>query len=162
MDIYSVSIGILLLLLFVGPILYLVLRLSLSEERNIKKIKAIAAKYQLEPDQIETSGNLLLGMDSGRKRLILTSPENPEEYELIDLGSLSECRLRKMNATSEKSGNHNPTLTYVSLELLKKNPREKNSEIVFYSEEDDSSYDSDEKLLIAAKWEKLIRISLQS
>jgi hypothetical protein len=48
------------------------------------------------------------------------------------------------------------------LELLKNNPKQKVTEIVFYDEDDETNMDADVQLVLAKKWENLIRPNLSA
>ena len=158
----SVLMGIGLLALFVGPILYMIVAHAAKEKRTLKLLNSLATQHQMKLDQIEVNNSLLLGLDSNSKKFLVIDPKDHSKYEVIDLKNVSQS-LVSTSGHQHKIGNKNKlALTHIGLDLLKKNSKEKIKEVVFYDEDDNDSMDADAQLFIANKWDNLIRKNLSA
>lgn len=158
----SVIMGVALLALFVGPILYIIVNHSLKENRVKKRLNSLAAEHNMKLDQIEVTNSLLLGLDSNTKKFLVIDPKDHSKYELIDLKDVGKSLVSK-SGHQQKIGNKTTmALTHIGLELLKNNSKEKLKEVVFYDEDDNDSMDADAQLFIANKWDNLIRKNLSA
>ncbi|MCF4100533.1 hypothetical protein L1I30_02525 [Gillisia sp. M10.2A] len=160
MDNSSATIGLLLLVAFIGPILFMIYKQSNKDKKRLKELKNLSAQHNMNLDHIELSNLLILGLDSKSKKLIVMEPENNMSFNVIDLqdttGHISQKGIPLPNAPKNKTA-----ITHISLELLK-NKKEKVTEIVFYDEDDNNSLNAETQLFIAGKWEKLISTSLSA
>ncbi|TVZ26394.1 hypothetical protein JM83_1351 [Gillisia sp. Hel_I_86] len=158
----SVLMGIGLLALFVGPILYMIVAHAAKEKRTLKLLNKLAAQHQMKLDQIEVTNSLLLGLDSSSKKFLVIDPKDHSKYDVIDLKNVSQSTVSK-SGHQQKIGNKSKlALTHIGLELLKNNSKEKIKEVVFYDENDNDSMDADAQLFIANKWDNLIRKNLSA
>lgn len=158
----SVLMGITLLTLFVGPIIYMIVLHASKEKKVTKKLNLLATQHQLKLDQIEITNSLLLGLDSTSKKFLVIDPQDHTKYEVIDLKNVGQSVVAK-TGHQQKIGNKNKlALTHIGLELLKNSSKEKISEIVFYDEDDNDSLDADAQLFIANKWNNLIKSNLSA
>ena len=158
----SVLMGIGLLALFVGPILYMIVAHAAKEKRTLKLLNSLATQHQMKLDQIEVNNSLLLGLDSNSKKFLVIDPKDHSKYEVIDLKNVSQS-LVSTSGHQHKIGNKNKlALTHIGLDLLKNNSKEKIKEVVFYDEDDNDSMDADAQLFIANKWDNLIRKNLSA
>jgi hypothetical protein len=154
--------GVGLLILFVGPILYMIILHAAKEKNTLKALNNLATQHQMKLDQIEVSNSLLLGLDSNSKKFLAIDPKDHTKYEVIDLKNVSQSLVVK-SGHQQKVGNKSKlALTHIGLELLKNNSKEKMKEVIFYDEEDNDSLDADVQLMIANKWDNLIRKNLSA
>ncbi len=158
----SVLMGIGLLILFVGPILYMIIAHATKEKKTLKLLNNLAAQHQMKLDQIEVTNSLLLGLDSNTKKFLVIDPKDHSKYEVIDLKNVNKSLVSK-TGHQQKIGNKSKlALTHIGLELLRNNSNEKVKEVVFYDEDDNDSLDADAQLFIANKWDNLIRKNLSA
>lgn len=151
MDTASSLIGLGLLLVFIGPILILILQQKKQEKNTLKKIKTISKENNLNLETTEFSENLLLGLDSKAHKLLIINPGKNPEYNILNLKEIKESRLFTKNHKTSEGG-----INYISLNLFGTKNR-KIDEIVFYDDEDKNASDAETSLVLAKKWEKLIK-----
>ena len=162
MEFKSVAIGVVLILLFIVPILFMIYRQSTKNRRRLKKLKDLSTQNQMTLDHYELSNSLLLVLDSSSKKLIVIEPPNAMEFDVIDLSKIDVSTIsKKSHAETNKHTGKEP-LIRVCLELIKNNPKQKVSEIVFYDEDDETNMDADVQLVLAKKWDELIRMNLSA
>lgn len=159
MDTSSLIMGVILLFLFFTPVLYLIFKQSASEKKSRKKLKNIESEFKLKLEHTELSNSLILGLDPASKKLVVAAPQNNMEYDIIDLSKVRDCTVSR-NYTGNR-GEKEKT-TRVCLELLRKNGQDKLTEILFYDEDDENSYEPESKLFLAKKWDTLIRENISS
>lgn len=158
----SVLMGIGLLILFVGPILYIILVHATKEKRILNLLNNLASQHQMKLDQIEITNYLLLGLDSITKNFLVIDPKDHSKFEVIDLKEVSQISVSK-TGHQQKIGNKTKlALTHIGLELLRKNSKDKVREVIFYDEDDNGSMDADIQLNMANKWDNLIRKNLSA
>ncbi|WP_157893269.1 hypothetical protein [Salegentibacter sediminis] len=151
MDTASSLIGLGLLLVFIGPILILILQQKKQEKNTLKKIETISKDNNLNPEVTELLDNLLLGLDSKARKLLIVNPGKNPEYNILNLKEVKESRLSTQNHKISEG-----RFNYISLNLFGTKNR-KIDEIVFYDEKDKNSSDAETSLVLAKKWEKLIK-----
>ena len=151
MDTASSLIGLGLLLVFIGPILILILQQKKQEKNTLKKIETISKDNNLNPEVTELLDNLLLGLDSKARKLLIVNPGKNPEYNILNLKEVKESRLSTQNHKIPEG-----RFNYISLNLFGTKNR-KIDEIVFYDEKDKNSSDAETSLVLAKKWEKLIK-----
>ena len=158
----SAIMGIALLALFVGPIIFMIVNHSAKEKRTKKRLHSLAAENKMKLDQVEITNSLILGLDSDNKKFLVVDPNDHNKYEVIDLKKVGQSFVAK-TGHQQKVGNKNKlALTRIGLELLKNNSKEKVKEIIFYDEDDNDSLDADTQLFKATKWDDLIRKNLSA
>ena len=160
MENVSAIIGITLLALFVGPILFMIVNHSAKEKRTKKRLYSLAAENQMKLDQVEITNSLILGLDSNTKKFLVVDSKDQTKYEVIDLKNVGQSFIAKSGHQQKIGDKSKLALTRIGLELLKNNSKEKMKEIVFYDEDDNDSMDADTQLFKATKWDNLIRKSL--
>jgi len=162
MEFKSVIIGVVLILMFIVPILYMIFWQSTKDKRRLKKLKDLGSQNQMTLDHYELSNSLLLGLDSKSKKLIVVEPQNVIEFDVIDLSKIDVSAIsKKSHAETNKHSGKEP-LIRVCLELIKNDPKQKVAEIVFYDEDDERNMDADVQLVLAKKWDELIRMNLSA
>lgn len=162
MDFISAEIGIVLILLFIAPIFYMIYWQSTKDKRRLKKLNDLSAQNLMKLDHYELSNSLLLGLDSSSKKLIIVEPQNAMEFDVIDLSKIDVSAIAKKSHAETNKHTGKAPLIKICLELLKNNPKQKVTEIVFYDEDDETSMDPDVQLVLANKWDKLIRMNLSA
>jgi len=162
MESKSVAIGVVLILMFIAPILYMIYRQSTKDKRRLRKLRDLGTQNQMTLDHYELSNSLLLGLDSSSKKLIVVEPKNAMEFEVIDLSKIDISAIsKKIEAETNKHTGKAPIIR-ICLEFIKNNPNQKVSEIVFYDEDDETNMDADVQLVLANKWDKLVRMNLSA
>ncbi len=162
MEFKSVAIGVILILLFVVPILFMIFRQSTKDKRRLKKLKDLGTQNQMTLDYYELSNSLLLGLDNSSKKLIIVEPQNAMEFDIIDLSKIDSSSISKKSHPETNKHTGKEPLIRVCLELIKNHPKQKVAEIVFYDEDDESNMDADVQLVLAKKWDNLIRMNLSA
>jgi hypothetical protein len=162
MDFKSVEIGIALVLLFIVPILYMIYRQSTKDKRRLKKLKDLSTQNQMTLDHYVLSNSLLLGLDSSSKKLIVVEPQNAMEFDVIDLKKIDVSEISKKRHAETNKHTGKESLIRVSLELIKNNPKQKVTEIIFYDDDDETNMDADVQLVLAKKWDELIKMNLSA
>lgn len=164
MDTTSIAIGAALILLFIGPILYLLFSQSNKDKQRLKNLTSLGSQHNLNLDQVELSNSLLLGMDSASKKLLIVEPKNNMQFDIVDLRKIDRCLVSKKGVPQENGKSGKTAFTYISLDLIKNNPKEIVSKIVFYDEEEDEeiNYDANTQLHLANKWDQLIKNNLSA
>ncbi len=162
MDTSSIAIGVILLLLFVGPVLYIIIRQNSTDTTRLKNLRSLSEQNQMELDEYEVTNGVWLGLDLKSKKLMVVDPKKNMHNSIIDLKKVSESQVSKKGSPKVKGGENDLSFTHISLKLINSNPQEVISEIVFYDEEDTSNYDADAQLAIANKWDLLIRNNISA
>ncbi len=160
MDTSSIAIGVILIFLFVGPIMYMILKQNNRDKNRLKNLKNISKQHELELTDIELTNALLLGLDSKAKKLVVVEPLNNMQYNIIDLKGIKVSHVSKKGLPQVNGTKGNPAITHISLDLLKNNSKENATEIVFYDEDDDTSYNAETQMFLANKWDRLIRSNI--
>ncbi|RMA65917.1 hypothetical protein [Ulvibacter antarcticus] len=151
----SLWVDIVLILLVAAPIVYLILMTTGKEKKAKKEVTKICKKNGLTVSNFDITGNLILGMDEGHKKLIMSHRKNIErDFKVIDLQSLKECRVKTIKLSKN-------TTDWVGLELLKPDSK---LDISFYDESNDDGPYIDPLACIkkAEQWEKLIKPLLKA
>ena len=158
----SVAIGIALLLLFIGPILFMIFRQSAKEKKHLSSLKKYSEEHKMNLDEMELTNLFLLGIDQNAKKLIVVEPQRNMEYNVIDLKNINQSFISKKTIPVPGASLNKTAVTHISLELMKNNPRERVSEITFYDEDDNASLNADSQLYLANKWNDLIQRNLSA
>lgn len=160
MDTSSIAIGVILIFLFVGPIMYMILKQNNRDKNRLKNLKNISKQHELDITEMELTNSLLLGLDSKAKKLVVVEPLNNMQYNIIDLNGIKVSHVSKKGLPQVNGAKGNPAITHISLDLLKNNSKENALEIVFYDEDDDTSYNAETQMFLANKWDRLIRSNI--
>ncbi|WP_372919948.1 hypothetical protein [Salegentibacter sp.] len=157
MDTASTLIGLSLLVIFLGPIFYLIL---IENRKNIvgrQALLRIADANALQPKEIEVNTSVYLGLDARKKKLIYINYTNKNEFKVIDLNIVSNVNLETKDFP-EKPGKIN----FISLKFTGKSKSEGNSELVFYDEYGENGDDAEVQYNLARKWQKFIENCLKN
>jgi len=148
-------IGIALLLVFMLPILYVLIKQK-SREANFKReLNKLASANGLKLDRFETIGHLSLGLDTSSKKLVIIDPKTEVDHEVIDLKKVRQVSLAKKTLRESSK----ERIIHLGLEIADQNSA-KITEIVFYDEDDYESTDADIRLQEAKKWDDLLQKNL--
>lgn len=131
MDKSSIAIGIFLLILFIGPILYMILNQSRANRKRLKNLETLSLQNQMKLDQTELTNSLLLGLDSTSRKLIIVEPQNIVQYDIIDLSNVNSSSIFTKTIPQTNGNKNNPAITSISVILSRKSPKERVTEIVF-------------------------------
>lgn len=149
MDLSSILIGLGLLVLFMGPIIYLILLQKKKQRIKTKRLNEISNSHNLKPDIVETTDMLVLGLDTNARTLIVVEPMNHDHAEVFELKNLQSCKLRTTGAPQKED-----RYLKVALELVAKD--KETFEAIFYNDEEDLNLDSEAELIRAKKWQEII------
>ncbi|MDT0689673.1 hypothetical protein RM549_07740 [Salegentibacter sp. F188] len=162
MDTASILIGSVLLLLFIGPVLYVIWRQSLKDKKSLKILTEEGNRRNLKFDHTEVSNSLLLGLDSHNKKLVAIEPANEYKITHVDLVKIIDSKILKKVISNPSSFKDREKIMQVSIELMENSGVQKYSKILFYDEDGEDSEDVGSRLTSALKWEKLIKSSLSA
>lgn len=158
----SAIMGIVLLALFVGPIVFMIVKHSRKEKKVKKRLNSLASENNMNLDQIEVTNSLILGLDSNSKKFLIIDSKDHSKYDVIDLMKVGQSVVAKTGHQTKIGNKNKLALTHIGLELLNSNSKEKVKEVIFYDEDDNDSLDADIQLFIANKWDGLIRKNLSA
>jgi|SRR5690606_16153838 len=157
METSSVLLGILLLLLFVGPMFYLAINQNAKQKNRIKKLNLLSQKNQINLDETEYLSPVSLGLDKASKKLVVIQQVKPRKELTLDLKEVRTCSLRKLNADRTSTD----VLDEVQdIHLVLKSAGGAEENIPFYLDEHDSVAEREARMAAASKWQKLIASSL--
>lgn len=159
MDNTSLWLGILLLGLFMGPILFVILRQGSIEKKHQKFLQKIAEEHKLKFDKTGAYGHLSLGLDSEQKKLVAVEFRGNADYDIIDLKEVGNVRITKKMLPAGYSASKKERIIYLSLDLENKHAS-KITGITFYDEDDEESIDADIRLNDAKTWDTWLHKSL--
>ena len=145
--------GILLMLIFMLPILYVIFSNATKERKRTNTVKALCRKQQVNVQNLEFVGNTIIGMDNDFKFLVIADRLNIDQtFQLIPLADLKSCAVKAIRVK-------NKTLDTVELDLIGK---DFSKEVIFYKEDDEmNTTDSEACLNDAVRWEKSLRQRMQ-
>lgn len=156
MDKTSLMIGMLLLMVFMFPIIYVLFKQKSNEAKHKNALNKVASEKGLKLDKFETYGHLSLGLDSTAKKLIVIDPKVSEEPEVIDLKNVSRVNIAKRLQPESRDKER---IIHLGLEISDK-INKKTTEIIFYDEDDYESTDAEIRLHEAKKWDEILQKNL--
>jgi len=154
MELNSTIIGLVIFVLFFGPIIYAIVQSASKEKRIAKTIKNLSKPQGINITNLEVIGNAVIGIDEVSKKLVISNTRDLEgNFEVIDITKLKECRTKSQRLK-------NKIVEFVELELVGDNFVK---DIIFYTEneEDTPVTDSATCLHQAEIWEKTINSQLR-
>lgn len=155
MDVTSTLIGFGILLLFIGPIIYLIVNQNRKTNLRRKKLKEFAEENDLQLSETEIDPALLIGLDKTKKKLIFSEPKNNYQYFIINLREISQVKIQTIDFP-EREGKMN----FISLVFTGKSKNQNTEKITFYDEHDDAAPDSEVQYQLAKKWQNIIQNQL--
>ncbi len=154
MELTSIFVGLIIVFIIFAPIIYFIVSLSATEKKIKKSFLILAKSHNIHPNQVDVNGSLVIGIDSSSKKLVFSKKESlANNFEIIDLSKLDECKVKTLNHT-------NNTIDWVA-ELLEGKLRR---EIAFYIEDNNDEISGNPKLSLesAKHWEQSIKLSKAS
>ena len=146
-------IGIILLLVFIGPVIFILFQQKLKQNKKRKILKNLSDEHNLFFDYKEITGLYILGLDSKAGKLVYLQPEASDNYKLIELNENTTCHLDyKETANSHKE--------LIALKIGNKNKQLPQEQIIFYDDASDTNMVSEVQFIIAKKWDKIIKDNL--
>lgn len=158
MDIASLSIGVFLFAIFVGPIIYIIIKQRSSDTSKLKILRTVASNHELSLDKTEIIGHISLGLDSSRKRLVIIDHSNADNARVMDLTKVDQIKVSQRLEPYYFKNIRKDRILHVALELGER--QVKLAEITFYDEDDLDSTDAEVRLHDARKWDELLHKSL--
>jgi hypothetical protein len=135
MDIVSIELGLGLLLLFVGPVIYAVTSQSRKEKQTIKKVEALCGSQNIKITKSAIFQSLFLGIDE-QSRYLVTTPVPVKEskidlFPIIDLKSVNLLKVETPKPGQPKA----KTIEKIAIELVFKDKQKSSHNIVFFDDE---------------------------
>jgi hypothetical protein len=149
MEINSLITDIILILSIIIPLAYLVIYTTGLDKKVKREVIKLCIANNLTLDNFEINGDLILGLDSVKKKLIQSSRKQIEkDFQIIDLPSIKECRVKTIKHSRK-------TIDWIGLELISSDAKK---DIAFYMEDDENSPGKDPQMSLqkAKNWEKFI------
>ncbi len=149
MEIQSILIGIAVLVLFMGPIIYIILQASAVERKNKKTIVTLCKAQGITIKDLERIGNTILGLDITQEYLIVSEAFHPKEsLQVYSLKKIRTCTVSGLRSSRK-------TLDTVGMELsgidFVKN-------ILVYQEDDELNTENSEACLQRLMhWEQVVK-----
>jgi hypothetical protein len=156
MGIQELILGLVLLVLIIGPVFYF-------QSRQKKKRKAILDSL------IHLNGHMLsiseydfwndfyrIGLDASQNKLLhMKKSEKEEVKQLVDLTTATKCVLQSLYTDV----NGNRLFESIKLQIVFSDSRQPAVELEFYSNQD--SFSVKNELQLATKWQKIVEEQLQ-
>ena len=155
MDLSAILIGLGFLLVFIGPIAFLIITQKKKQKAKTKKLLEVSKKHNLNPEVVETTSMIAIGLDPKVKQLIVVEPRRDDSFEVVDLSEVKSCRIR----TSGNSKNPD-SYTYVGIDLTSKGESAKKIELTFYDDQEELNLTVEAELLRAKRWQELLEKQL--
>ncbi len=162
MDTSSIAIGVILMLLFIGPIVFMIIKQNSKDKKKLQNLRSLSQQNQMDLDEIELTNGVWLGLDSKSKKLLVVEPDKNMQFDVIDLRKINQSHVSKKGLPKPNGSKNELSITHISLDLIKNNPREIVTEITFYDEDDNTSYNADTQMSLANKWDRLIRANISA
>ncbi|GAB2762939.1 hypothetical protein GCM10010465_04950 [Actinomadura fibrosa] len=150
--------GLGLLLVFIGPIGYLLVNQSVQEKHRKKAIFEVAAKKELNLNRFDFLPDLSLGLDEEKDQFLVISFGKKKITRVLDLKDISRCEIGK-KYEGNKVSSAVDDIREVTLVLDQKNAPSET--IVFYKEELHSVIEKEMRLQMANTWRGIISDRLQ-
>ncbi|RFN59129.1 hypothetical protein [Marixanthomonas ophiurae] len=150
METSSTLIGLFILLLFMVPIVFVIIKSSSTEKKLKKSLQNLSSQNGVTINTSEVIGNTLIGLDENVHKLVFSYKNKlAEAFKTVDLSTINECRVATFKERKQP-------LSRVALELRSPSATD---EIIFYEENDDSSPSTDAQICLnrASHWEKIIK-----
>lgn len=151
MDLSAVLIGLGFLLVFIGPIAFLIITQKKKQKAKTKKLLEVSKEHNLNPEVVETTSMIAIGLDPKAKKLVVVEPRRGDSFRVVDLSEVKSCRIQ----TSGTSKNQN-SYTYVGIDLTSKGKSGKEFELTFYDDQEELNLTAEAELLRAKKWHELL------
>lgn len=148
MDMNIILIGSLIILIIVGPIVYIIYSNSGKNKKIKQQFEALILPHKLT--EVEVLGNLIIGIDANSKILAYSYKSSLESsLQVIQLNEVKTLRL-KSNYLDNQS------LVYAGLEIQ---DASKNHTIHFYDDQDEYSQSREPLIVLqeTREWEAKIR-----
>lgn len=150
MDIISIELGLGLLLLFVGPVIYAVTSQSRKEKQTIKKVEALCGSQNIKITKSAIFQSLFLGIDEQSKHLVTSSvPVKESKIDLFAINELKSVNLLKVE-TPKPGQPKAKTIEKVAIELVFKSKEKPVFQIVFF--DDELGLDPHQSIVQANEW----------
>jgi|SRR5690554_1939412 len=150
MDINIILIGTLIILIIVGPLVYIVNSNTGKNKKIKQQFETLISRHQLKLAEVEVLGNLIIGMDADSKILAYSYKSSLESsLKIIKLNQMKTLRLKSDYLD-------NQSLVYAGLEIQGTN---ENHAIHFYDDNDEHSQSREPLIVLqeARNWESKIR-----
>ena len=161
MDTASTLIGIGLLLLFIAPVGYLILKDGSQSRKNKKQFLMLSKQNNLVLSQTEIFPDFSLGLDEISKKLfVFVTGKTPKSF-FIDLNNIQSAEVQKKYSETNSEKNSVDDICEITLDLKLKNPPTEENRIIFFGGDFNSVLQKEARLNSALKWYSLIKKSLR-
>lgn len=157
MDTTSIVIGLILLLIFIGPIGFLLVKQRSTGKVKLNRLTSFSQKHQLTLTETEILPTVSLGLDTTSTNLCVIQHTKNDQELLLDLKNFRGCETFDSNE-NEHSLMNSDTVEEVQL-VLKGKPGTADKSIVFFNDDQDSMIAKEERLASAKRWQgKLLKL----
>lgn len=162
MDLSSAIIGIVIAVLFIGPIVYLQYSRK-SKEKNLLKIFVdLTAHNNLTLSEKDVWTNkYCIGMDRSAKKLVYLKKQGEQaETNLLDLTQFKKCQIAKSTINENSKGGGSSVINRLDLVLTPIGAQQQKQSLEFYNREESMGLTGELQLI--EKWEHKINSLLPS
>lgn len=149
MEVSTTLMGLLLLALFMGPILYIIIRNKSKEKKRLQEFLKIGASHQMQLDVYEIMKHTAIGLDSKTRQLLVMPIDAPAKAKII---SLEGYRHSEVKTEIKREDNY----TYIQRVHIAITSGNKMDEIIFYDETVDNVMEAEVQLAVAKKWQNTL------
>lgn len=152
MEINSIAIGIVVLLLFTVPILYLIINSSQTDKKRKKQFNKLCAENGVSVTNYEVIGSAIIALDATLKKVMYTTLNDLENrFQVVDLQLVKNCNVKTVQ----------PKKKHLELVELELSGAKFHNDIIVYQEDDETLIADPEMCLHEVqKWEQLIKKQL--
>lgn len=90
MEVSTTLMGLLLLALFMGPILYIIIRNKSKEKKRLQEFLKTGASHQMQLDVYEIMKHTAIGLDSKTRQLLVMPIDAPAKAKIISLEAIAQ------------------------------------------------------------------------
>ncbi len=156
MNLSTILIGLVLVLLFLVPVIFLVRASSGSKRKFIKDLFDLARNNQSGISEHDHWNNRIIGMDKDRRKLFyINKTTNNELTAVIDLSQVKHCEVVRKNRNGGKKANNPPVIEKLELAFSYVGNNKPETSLDFFNSDFDSSFPEDE-FKLAEKWSGIV------
>lgn len=152
MEFNSIAIGIVVLVLFTAPILYVIINSSKSDKKIKSQFNKLCTENGVSLTNYEVIGSAIIGLDATLKKVMYSTLKDLENhFQVVDLSLVKNCNVKTVQ----------PKKKHLELVELELSGSKFHNEIIVY-QEDDETLIADPQMCLheVQKWEQLIKNNL--
>lgn len=156
MNLSTILIGLVLILLFLVPVIFLVRASSGSKRKFIKDLIDLAKSKNCSISEHDHWNNRIIGMDKDHRNLFyINKTTNNELTAVIDLTQVKHCEVVKKSRNTGKKANNLPVIQKLELVFSYIDNNKPDTSLDFFNSDFDSSFPEDE-FKLAEKWAGIV------